>query len=200
MFIKVFLSLELDNRRVKGITVGSNSHPIMTVERFRYGRQQFLINMVLLLALVIMVPLVLVSLGGVDIIILSGMMLLVIMLIAFFAISPMVTCHEIDDSSVILRQGWYFKAIIPLENIKGVRRIDQGPRRTGTWSRTLGDELYVTTRRYDIIEVKLKETQRFPWAMWKSGNRVFFDTLDNSEIIRSLERRGITPSNPVLRS
>ncbi len=172
----------------------------MSTYRFPYGRQQFAINLLLLLILLVLLPLMLLSVGEVDAVIMVGFSLLVLALLAIFGISPMLTAHEIDGDRLILRQGLQFKAVIPMRNIRDMRRVDAGPRRTGTWARTFGSTLYVTTRRYDLIQVRLKERQRFPWAMWKEADVVVFDTIDNLHLIRKMEGSGITLASPALGS
>ena len=168
----------------------------MKNERFPYSKQQFTINLLLLLMLIIILPLVLLSIQGIDSLIIAGMIGLVIVLILVFSISPILTAHQISDQEMVLKQGVYFRAKIPLESIKSVRRIDSGPRRTGTWFRIFGKVLYVTTRRYDLVEIQLRSDQRFGWALWKSADRVVFDTLDNARFLHVMEERGITPSSP----
>lgn len=172
----------------------------MKNERFPYSKQQFTINLLLLLMLIIILPLVLLSIQGIDSLIIAGMIGLVIVLILVFSISPILTAHQISDQEMVLKQGVYFRAKIPLESIKSVRRIDSGPRRTGTWFRIFGKVLYVTTRRYDLVEIQLRSDQRFGWALWKSADRVVFDTLDNARFLHVMEERGITPSSPALTS
>jgi hypothetical protein len=172
----------------------------MKSERFPYSKHQFIVNLLLLLMLIIILPLVLLSIRGVDSLILAGMIGLVIVLMIIFSISPILTAHQLSNHEIILKQGVYFKAKIPLESIKWVRRIDSGPRRTGTWFKIFGKVLYVTTRRYDLVEIQLRGDQRFGWALWKSADRVVFDTLDNARLLHAMEERGITPSSPALKS
>ena len=172
----------------------------MKSRNFPYSKQQFVVNLLLLLILIIVLPLVLLSLQGMDSIIFAGLMALVIALILIFSISPILTAHQLSDDEIVLKQGVYFKARIPLDRIESVRRIDSGPRRTGTWFRIFDEVLYVTTRRYDLIEIRLKSEQRFGWALWKRADRIVFDTLDNARLLNAMEARGITPSSPALRS
>ncbi len=196
----VFLNPELDNVRAKWIMGRFDYNSGMVYERIPYGRQQFALNLLLFLILLVLAPLVLISIGGTDVLVLAGLLGLIILLILVFAVSPMITTHEINDRSLILRQGLYFRAEIPLRNISSVRRIDTGPRRTGIWFRTFGSVLYVTTRRYDLVEVELRNQQRFGWAFWKRADTVVFDTVDNPGLIGRMEAAGITPSSPALRS
>jgi len=172
----------------------------MSTCRFPYGRQQFAINLLLLLILLAVLPLVLLSIGDLDAVIVVGFSLMILVLVAIFGISPMLTAHEIDGERLVLRQGLQFKAVVPLENIRDVRRVDTGPRRTGTWSRSFGSTLYITTRRHDLIQIHLKKRQRFSWAMWKEADVVVFDALDNPQLMKSMEECGVTLASPALLS
>jgi hypothetical protein len=170
----------------------------MVTERFQYSRQQFLINLFLLLALLVFAPLTLLSIGGIAASILIGFIVLIAVITFLFGISPMITAHTLNEEHLILRQGYYFRAVIPVGNLKSVKRIEIGPRRTGTWTGLFGSVLYVTTRRHDLIEVELRHAQAFPWALWKRADVVVFDTLDNSHFLRRMREMEITPSSPTL--
>jgi hypothetical protein len=172
----------------------------MTSERFPYSKQQFAVNLLLLMMLLVILPLVLLSFQSMDSLIIIGSIGIVVVMILVFSISPILTVHKLSDRDIVLRQGVYFNARIPLERITSVRRIDSGPRRTGTWFKIFGKVLYVTTRRYDLVEIQLRSDQRFGWALWKSADRVVFDTLDNGRLLRAMEEQGVTLSNPALRS
>lgn len=184
----------------KRYLVGFRYHLDMAMEDFPYGRQQFVLNLLLFIMLLIVLPLVLLSIQGADVLVVLALIGVVVMLVLVFSVSPLLTIHHLYKERIVLRQGIYFKAEIPIARIKAIRRVDSGPRRTGTWFRVFDSILYVTTRRYDLIEIQLKEERRFGWALGKRATRVVFDTTDNGRFLRRMEELGITPSNPVLRS
>ena len=168
---------------------------VRPMEEFPHDRQGALVNLVFLVALAFVMPLAFMGLVGTDLIILTALMVLVSALILVLGISPLLTVHSLSGEELVLRQGWYFRARIPLGNISSVRRLDSGPRRTGVFFRMLRASMFVTNRRNDLLELELKEPQRFPWALNKRAERVIFDTSDNRAFLRSLERRGVTPSS-----
>ena len=118
-----------------------------------------------------------------------------IALLLVLGISPFLTHHSIDDMDLQLRQGWYFKAIIPLTNIERAQVVERGPMRTGIFFEVTGRSLYVTTQRNDLILVTLRNPQRFGFAWGKRADKVYFDTLDKNLLLRRLADKFLIPSN-----
>ncbi|MGD0057592.1 MAG: hypothetical protein ABSB83_07075 [Methanomassiliicoccales archaeon] len=123
-----------------------------------------------------------------------GATIVVITLVVLGA-SPLFTAHEIMGDRLILRQGWYFKAEIPLRNIKKIEMVERGPLRTGVFFRLLQPTLFVTSKRYDLVALELKEKQRFGWALGKKANKILFDVLEPDRFLRTVEelRRSLSP-------
>jgi hypothetical protein len=115
-------------------------------------------------------------------------------------LSPLLTGHSVDDKGIELRQGWYFRARIPISNIRGLEMVDMGPMRTGVYFRLTKDSLYVTTQRRDLFLLHLRQPQRFGFALGKRAGKVYFDTVDRTPFLRHMGQRGITPSSPGPRS
>ena len=119
------------------------------------------------------------------------------LLVLIIGLSPFLTDHSLDDQQLTLRQGWYFKAGIPLREIKRIEIVDHGPMRTGVFFDILGTALYVTTQRHDLLLVQLNGRKRFSMAWWKRADRVYFDTLDKSIFLKQMAQKGIIPSSQV---
>lgn len=117
-------------------------------------------------------------------------------LLIIVGVSPFLTHHTLSDVDIQLRQGWYFRAIIPLSNIERVQIVERGPMRTGVFFEVVGRSLYVTTQRTDLILLSLRQPQRFGFAWGKRAVRVYFDTLDKNVVLRRLAEKALTPSNP----
>ena len=115
-------------------------------------------------------------------------------------VSPLLTDHILGDYQLELRQGWYFRARVPLSNVRTMQLVDRGPMRTGVFFELRGDALYVTTQRKDLMLLTLKERQRFGFALGKNASRIYFDTIDRDVAIKRLVDKALTPSNPGLRS
>jgi len=168
---------------------------------FPYGKHQFILNSVLFVVLTLAMVIILAPVGGstpltlITLVAIGGSMTVVL------GLSPLFTHHSLEDEALILRQGLYFRAEIPYTEMVEVRRLERGPIRTGVYSRVMGTTLFVTTRRDDLIEVRLREARSFKWALGKRADRVVFDTEDNRGFLRALEERtGLTPSSQDLLS
>lgn len=162
---------------------------------FGYSRRQFFLNLFLLALLATVAPLLLLSSVAID---LWAVLLIILLaaLVLVLGVSPLLTSHEIGSEHIVLRQGLYFTGKIALSDIHEVERIFTGPRRTGVFFRILHSTLYVTTRRNDLIEVRLKRPQRFGWALGKMAERVVFDTENNTKFLAHLESlTGLIPAN-----
>ena len=121
--------------------------------------------------------------------------------IIVLAVSPLITSHSLGPEGLTLRQGWYFRAQVPLSAIKSVSEMEKGPLRTGVFFDIRGSSLYVTTRRTNLLVATLKEKQRFGLALGKRADRLVFDTVDKRRLFNALsEVGGITLSSPGLAS
>jgi len=117
------------------------------------------------------------------------------LVVLVIGVSPLLTDHWLDDTELVLRQGWYFRAHIPIQEIRRIEIVDNGPMRTGVFFDVLGTGLYVTTQRHDLILVQLRSKKRFSMAWWKRADRLYFDTLDKSIFLRQMAAKGIIPAN-----
>lgn len=167
----------------------------MNVEKYRYEKRSFILNSILLIILISAVAFVAVLPVTIDFWVIL-MIFVFFFLLIILGISPLFTYHEINREGIILRQGFYFQGRISFKNIRDIKRIFSGPRRTGVFFKITGSTLFVTSRSYDLIEVALKRPQRFGWALGKRAERVVFDTDDNVKFLNSLKgKTGLTPSS-----
>lgn len=139
-----------------------------------------------------MVPatLTLLALIGAEAAYLIIIVALEVVVFVIMGISPLLTSHEAGDGMLVLRQGWYFRAEMPVSDIRSVARIERGPTRTGVFFRLLDATLYVTSRRDDLIEVRLKSKRPFVWALGKRADRVVFDVENITAMIQAIKDDG----------
>jgi len=116
-------------------------------------------------------------------------------LLIVLGVSPFLTHHTLSDTDIQLRQGWYFRAVIPLSNIERIQVVERGPMRTGVFFEVVGKALYVTTQRGDLILLSLRQPQRFGFAWGKRAGRVYFDTIDKNVVLRRMAEKALTPAN-----
>ena len=103
-----------------------------------------------------------------------------------FGLSPLLTKHEIHDTHVVIRQGWYYRNRIDLADIMSIKRVREGP-----WSYGVhfigGGTVYVNGSTKDLMLIELSE------RISRNGkkrrmNRILFDTLDNDKFVKMIGR------------
>lgn len=117
--------------------------------------------------------------------------LLIILLSALFAvygISPMFTSHWLTRSRLILRQGIYFKCVIPLKEIGKVEAYD-GEMRIGLALSWRSSILFVTSSRFELVEVGLKRPRRFWQVLGFAAKRIVFNVEKRGELLSLIEER-----------
>jgi hypothetical protein len=164
----------------------------IVLRSFPYSRRSFAFNMALIGAIV-PATVVLMLAVGVDLPYLGAFTALAFAVFVVLGLSPLLTEHEVMDRHLVLRQGWYFRGTIPIDQIARIARLSKGPSRTGVFFRLLTSTLFVTSRRTDLIELELKNKLKFTWALGKKADRVVFDVLDPEALIRTLLSEGSFP-------
>lgn len=165
----------------------------MPKESFAYGRSGFILTTALLIVLAIFIMGIFIIIGsdqGVQVLVVS----LCAAVIFFYGLAPMVTKHSMDEENLIIVQGLFFRAKIPLLSIISVEPLASGPRRTGAYLSIRKKIIYVTTRSDDLIIIKLRKPQRFAMAFGRKADTVVFDCLDTKTMLARL-KPWVTPAN-----
>jgi membrane protein YdbS with pleckstrin-like domain len=155
---------------------------------FTYSKRPFIANLVLLVVVLITIIYLLLTINA-DLLTLMAIVIMGFVFLTVLGISPWFTDHELEDEALLLRQGWYFRARIPLSDIRAIERVPRGPSRTGVYFRLSSPTLYVTTRRKDLAEIVLREKHPFIWALGKKADRIVFDAEELDALVRSIEAR-----------
>lgn len=109
-----------------------------------------------------------------------------------FAVSPLLTEHWLTRSRLILRQGWYFRIVLPLSGIVSLTAADETiPLRAPLGiHRPLGQPtLYVTGGRTGLLVVTLDEPRRFWSSFGLEATQLVFDVNDREAFLRAFEER-----------
>lgn len=186
----------MDDGMRRNIWTTGNPPLPMTSIVLRYNKGVFLPPLMLLLAGMVFLNLFVSLSLGFDA--LSTVMAAAVstVLVLVIGVSPIMTDHALTDSELILRQGWYFRSIIPRDEIRSVNILERGPRRTGVFFDFRGKSLYVTTQRSGLIRITLKHQRRFNWALGKRTDQVIFDSLDQRAFLKAMETKAeITPAS-----
>lgn len=153
---------------------------------FVLGRLAFLVGLVALVALTIALtpsfPLVTAAILG-AILVAYGVL---------FVLSPLLTEHWLTRSRLILRQGWYFRAVILLADVESVSPADSPSRSRVPLGihRPMGQpSLFVTGGRTGMVSLRLREPRRFWQAFGLPASEILFDVVDPERFLAGFEER-----------
>ena len=156
------------------------------MEVFDYDKKMFYFTTILLFLSLILTLFVMLVIVPVDIMWIVIIAVLFIFILLVFGISPLITKHQIVEGKIILRQGLYFKAVVPLENVKCIGFTDINAKIGIKFSLTK-PILYITTSKIGLISIKLKGQRRFGYAWWKRADEIIFNVDDPKRFIKLVE-------------
>ena len=157
-------------------------------ETFAYGRMFFYIRAVGFLA-VFALALLFLSLQTVTPA--SWIGVVAALLVAYLLIvglSPLLTKHQILRSRIVLRQGWYFRCIVPFGDIESAGPWDGEPKyglRISLARRTL----YVVGSAQNLVSVRLRRPRRFAQVLFLEAQEIVFDVEDRDRFLAAMEAR-----------
>ena len=164
---------------------------------YAYGRALVLSRLALFAIGFALAASVLVLAPGFPILSAALFLALLALALLLFAISPLLTQHWLTRSRLILRQGWYFRIILPLSEIVSLVAADDAmPIRPPLGiHRPLGQStLYVTGGRTGLVVVNLRSPRRFWSSFGLEASQIVFDVDDREGFLRAFgERRGLLP-------
>lgn len=176
---------------------------------FAYGRALVLSRLLVWLVLTGLVVIVIVNTPDFPVLtlaILGGVLAAYVLLLV---LSPLLTQHWLTRSRLILRQGWYFRAVIRIADIEALTAAEDAGRLRVPLGihRPLGQpSLFVTGGRTGLISLRLRSPRKFWQSFGLSASEILFDVTDRPALIAAFEeRRGSLPPveadgpNPELR-
>jgi len=111
-----------------------------------------------------------------------------------FVLSPLLTEHWLTRSRLILRQGWYFRVVIPFTDIQEIGEADDAGRGRVPLGihRPMGQPtLFVTGGRTGLVTLRLRQPRRFWQSFGLSATNILFDVTDRPRFLAAFtERRG----------
>ena len=108
--------------------------------------------------------------------------------IIILGISPLLTSHWLTRTRLVLRRGWYFKAVIPLIEVASVGSYD-AETRLGLSLSFNSRILFVTSSRHDLVEIKLKRPRRFVLVLGLKATRIVFNVDNPNEFLTAMRGR-----------
>jgi hypothetical protein len=119
---------------------------------------------------------------------------LLVLGLLIFGISPLFTEHWLTRSRLILRQGWYFRTILPFAEIESLRPSEDVSRTRAPLGihRPLGQpSLYVLGGHTGVVVARLLSPRRFWQAFGLPADEIVFDVIDRAAFLQAAaERRG----------
>ncbi len=109
-------------------------------------------------------------------------------MILVFGISPLLTRHWLTASRLILRKGLYFKVIIPLRDVSSIEPYD-GEARMGTTISLSSRILFVTSAKFDLVQIRLKRPRRFLSVFGLKADRIVFNVKKRDVFLASAAER-----------
>lgn len=161
---------------------------------FPYGRTFLLGRLLLVSGLVTLVALTVATTPAFPVV--TGAIIAAILVVygVVFVLSPLLTDHWITRSRIILRQGWYFKAVVPFSDIESLSPADDAARTRIPLGihRPMGHPtLFVTGGRTGLVALRLRQPRRFWQAFGLVASEILFDVTDREGFLAGFqERRG----------
>ena len=167
----------------------------MELRAFRYGRMFFYLRAFLFL---IAFTALLLFIGVQTVTPQPWIVLLAAVLVVYVLIvglSPLLTHHTLTQSRLILRQGWYFRAALPLGDAESIGPYD-GEAKYGLRLALGRRTLFVVGSTANLVGFRLKEPRRFSQVLFLRATEVVFDVDDRDGFLAAVEER-TTASEPL---
>ncbi|MEK6911837.1 MAG: hypothetical protein AABX36_03430 [Candidatus Thermoplasmatota archaeon] len=103
-------------------------------------------------------------------------------------VSPLLTDHWLTTTRLILRQGWYFRAVVPLRSIRSVEPFEGKPKLglSAPWGRR---RLYVTGSKEGLVAVRLATPRRFWQVLGAEIDEIVFDVDARERFLAAFAER-----------
>jgi hypothetical protein len=113
-----------------------------------------------------------------------GFILFMSFITIFVGVSPLLTSHEVHDTHIVIKQGWYYHNRIDMGDIISITRVKEGPYSLG--AHFLGNStIYVNGSMSDLILIELR-TVRSINGKKRRMTKVLFDVKDVDGFMRSM--------------
>ena len=107
-------------------------------------------------------------------------------------LSPLLTSHTLTQSRLILRQGWYFRAVVPFGDVESIGPYD-GALKYGLRLSLAKRILFVVGSAQNLVAVRLREPRRLPQILFMRAEEVVFDVDNRDAFLAEVEERHAMP-------
>lgn len=164
---------------------------------FPHGRGAFQQRLVLLIALVAAILAFQGLLLPTPLVWLAVMAAALAVYLLVVGISPLLTDHWLTSTRLILRQGWYFRAIVPLRSITSTVPFEGKPKLglSAPWGRR---RLYVSGSKEGLVAVRLARPRRFWQVLGAEIDEIVFDVHQRERFLEAFAARkaSLAPIEP----
>jgi hypothetical protein len=117
--------------------------------------------------------------------------------IVVWGISPLLTTHWITTTRLLLRQGWYFRAVIPMREIESVSKF-QGNAPLGLRAPIGQRRLFATGSKVGLLALKLRNPRRFWAVLGAEVDEIVFDVESPDAFLEAFSGRqsSLAPVEP----
>jgi hypothetical protein len=155
---------------------------------FPYGRSFFYLRSVLLLVLFVAFLLFLGTQTLTPAPWLAAFAALLTAYLVIVGLSPLLTKHALLRSRAILRQGWYFRAIVPFEDAEEIGPWDGEPK-YGIRLSLARRILFVVGSAQNLVSIRLRVPRRLPHVLFLKTREIVFDVDDRDAFLAAVEER-----------
>jgi len=164
-------------------------------EEYSYSRLYFQIRSAFYVVLLFSSALIFKGLSGDTLVWFILLVALLVGMLLIFGISPLFTNHWLTRTRLILRRGFYFRSIIPIKDIEKVE-VYEGEPRIGLSLSTRSSILFLTSGRFDLLEIRLRKPKIYPQMLGLRARRIVIN-VDNGEMMLESLRSKIDLLAPV---
>lgn len=104
------------------------------------------------------------------------------------AVSPLLTRHSVGPGGITLRQGWYFSALIPAQNIAEMAFTDEEPPPRSISYSPRRRKLFLTLSASPLLRLELKEAVRLPFSSRQPVQTVVFSVDDPEGLLAEAKK------------
>ena len=159
---------------------------------FKYGRTHLIGRSILLIGMTALLVIGVALSPEVPWLTVAAIATVLVAYLILFTVSPLLTEHWMTRSRLILRQGWYFRAVIPFSEIESISAADDAGRTQVPLGihRPLGQPaLFVTGGRMNLVALRLRHPRRFWQAFGLFASEIIFDVGDRDGFLAAFEER-----------
>ena len=159
---------------------------------FAYGRTLVTSRVVILVILLAALAVLLAFSRSVDPLLAGALGGVLAAYLVVFILSPLFTDHWVTRSRIVLRQGWYFRAVVAFSEILDIGVGEEMGRARVPLGivRPFGQPaLFVTAGRTNLVTLRLRKPRRFWQSFGLRASEVVFDVVDRAGFLAAVEER-----------